>query len=203
MIMETENIFNEKMVAYLGMIAREGINNAARGFSGLLGQNLSVTEPVMKIIPLLDIARMIGGPEDEAVGIYLRAVGDLTSQFMLVIELDRAISLADLLLDQPEGTTTFLGQLERSALAEVGNMTATFFMNSVASVANIDIRPTPPAVMVDMVGAIMDVIIATAGSISDHVLVLNSKFELNHREVEIDFWVIPDEQTLKLLSARI
>lgn len=201
--METENIFNEKMVAYLGMIAREGINNAARGFSGLLGQNLSVTEPVMKIIPLLDIARMIGGPEDEAVGIYLRAVGDLTSQFMLVIELDRAISLADLLLDQPEGTTTFLGQLERSALAEVGNMTATFFMNSVASVANIDIRPTPPAVMVDMVGAIMDVIIATAGSISDHVLVLNSKFELNHREVEIDFWVIPDEQTLKLLSARI
>jgi chemotaxis protein CheC len=201
--METTDIFNQKMVNYLGRIAHEGIHNAAKGFSGMLGQELGVIDPDIKIIPLLDIAKVVGGPEDDVVGIYLRGTGDVETQFMLIIPYNRAMELVDLLMDQPSGTTTTLGSMERSALAEVGNLTATFFMNSVAATTGIALHPTPPAVMVDMVGAILDIIIATTGGLSDYVLMLNSKFVLNNRAVEADFWVIPDEQTLKLLSTRI
>ena len=201
--MQTTDTFNQKMVNYLGKIATEGIHNAAKGFSGMLGQDLGVIDPEIKIIPLLDIAKVVGGPEDEVVGIYLRGTGQVETQFMLIIPYMRAMELVDLLMDQPAGTTTNLGSMERSALAEVGNLTATFFMNSVAATTGITLYPTPPAVMVDMVGAILDIIIATTGGLSDFVLMLNSKFVLNDRAVEADFWVIPDEQTLKLLATRI
>jgi chemotaxis protein CheC len=201
--MESKGQLNDKMVAYLGIIAKEGIHNAAKGFSGLLGQELSVIDPEIKLVPLMRIASIAGGPEDEVVGIYLRAEGDLGTQFMLVIPIQRALELVDLLLDQPIGTADYLGSLERSALAEVGNMTATFFMNSVAAISGLSLRPTPPAVMVDMVGAILDIIIATTGGITDQVLMLSTKFILGTREVEADFWVIPDENTLHMLSSRI
>jgi chemotaxis protein CheC len=201
--METHEILNEKMVAYLGLIAREGIHNAAKGFSGMLGQDLSVIDPEVKIIPLEELSAIVGGPEDEVVGIYLRAEGDLATQFMLVFPIERAMELVDLLMDQSIGTTTQLGSLERSALAEVGNLTATFFMNSVATITGIALRPSPPAVMVDMVGAVLDIIIATTGGLSENIMMLNTRFILGHRAVEADFWVIPDDKTLRLLSTRI
>jgi chemotaxis protein CheC len=194
---------DDRMVAYLAGIAREGIYNAARGFSGMLGQELSVVDPEIKILPLLEIASIVSGPEDEVVGIYLRAEGELASQFMLVIEIQRALELVDLLMDLPVGTSTELGGLERSALAEVGNLTASFFMNSVAAITGIPLRPTPPAVMVDMVGAIIDIIIAATGGVSDSVMMLKARFALGQRAVQADFWVLPDENTLELLRSRI
>jgi chemotaxis protein CheC len=191
------------MSEYLNKIATHGIRNAAKGFSGMLGLELSVNDPEIKIIPLLEIAKVVGGPEDEVVGIYLRGDGEVTTQFMMVIPQQRAFELVDLLMDQPAGTTKSFTSLERSALAEVGNLTATFFMNSIANETGVGMRPTPPAVMVDMVGAILDIIIATTGGISEYVLMLNSKFTLANREVEADLWVIPDEDTLRLLASRI
>ena len=131
------------------------------------------------------------------------AEGEMMTQFMTVIPYQRALELVDLLMDQDIGTTQVLGSLERSALAEVGNLTASFFMNSLANISGVGLRPTPPAVMVDMAGAIIDIVIATTGGISEYVMMLKTKFRLNHREVKADFWVIPDEGTLKLLANRI
>jgi chemotaxis protein CheC len=201
--MEMQTKLNDKMVAYLETLAKEGIHNAAKGFSGMLGQELTVTEPEVRILPLLSLSEIVGGPEDDAVGIYLRGEGDLATQFMLMIPLQKAHDLVDLLMDQPMGTTQCMGSLERSALAEVGNLTATFFMNSIATISGVSLRPTPPAVMVDMVGAILDIVIATAGGLSDSVLMVKTKFMLGDREVGADFWVIPDEKTISLLSTRI
>ncbi len=201
--MESNTLLNDKMVAYLELLAKEGIHNAARGFSGMLGQELTVSEPEVRMLPLFSISSIVGGPEDEVVGIYLRAEGDLATQFMMVIPIQKAMELVDLLMDQPVGSTESLGSLERSALAEVGNLTAAYFMNSIAAISGIALRPTPPAVMVDMVGAILDIIIATSGGISDSIMMLKTKFILGTREVGTDFWVIPDDKTIQLLSSRI
>ncbi len=194
---------DEKMVARLTALANAGIHNAARGFSGMLGRELSVLDQEVKFLPLLEIASIVNGLEDEVVGIYVRSEGELASQFMLVIQIQRAMELVDLLMDLPLGTSTELRSLERSALAEVGNLTASFFMNSVVSITGIPLRPTPPAVMVDMAGAIIDIIIAATGGLSDSVMMMKAKFMLGDRAVQADFWVLPDARTLQLLSSRV
>jgi len=192
--------FDEKLVDTLRSITTVGIHNAVRGFSGLLGHKLEFGDPDVRVVPLTRIPMMVGGPETEAVGIYLRAEGDFNAQIMMILPLEKAFELVDLLMEQPEGTTTFLGSLERSALGEVGNMTGTFFMNAVANALGREIRPTPPAVMVDMVGAILDIIVATTGGVSDHVLLIQTCFKDGSRSVLTDFWVIPDAQSLQALK---
>ncbi|MAT42926.1 MAG: hypothetical protein CL609_11330 [Anaerolineaceae bacterium] len=196
---ENELNFDDKLMSMLHIIANEGINNAARGFSGLLGEKLTVNNPGVRMVELKEIPHILGGPENEAIGVYLRAEGDISGQIMLVIPYDKALELVDLLIGNPPNTTQELGSFERSALAEVGNQTGTFFINSLSSLTGLDVRPSPPAVMVDMVGAILDIIVATTGGVSEHVLLMEANFELGNRKVETNFWVIPDEKTLNAI----
>lgn len=197
---DNELNFDDKLMSMLHIIANEGINNAARGFSGLLGEKLTVNNPGVRMVELKEIPHILGGPENEAIGVYLRAEGDISGQIMLVIPYEKALELVDLLIGNPPGTSQDLGSLERSALAEVGNQTGTFFINSLSSLTGLDVRPSPPAVMVDMVGAILDIIVATTGGVSEHVLLMEANFELGDRKVDTNFWVIPDEKTLNAIK---
>ena len=191
--------FDHELLEMLKAITSEGIKNAARGFSGMVGHKIEVSNPVASLVPLLGIAQIVGGPENEAVGIYLRIEGDLLGQIMMIIPYQKALELVDLLMDLPEGTTQHLGSMERSALGELGKMRGAFFLNSLAKMVGANIRPTPPAVIVDMVGAILDIIIATTGGVSEHVLLMQANFMEGLRSVEADFWVIPDLKALQLL----
>jgi chemotaxis protein CheC len=197
MLTDTTVLFDERLRALLKVMIDEGVTYAARGFSDMVGQTLTVLQPQVRLVPLADVPNLLGGPESEAVGIYLRAHGDISGQIMLVLAYPKALELVDLILRQPHGTTTALGSLERSALAELGNLTGSFFLNAVAAFTGIGARPSPPAVMVDMVGAILDIVVATHGGLGKHVLMLQVGFVSEGREVQADFWVIPDPATLE------
>lgn len=192
----------EKIEHLLNAMANEGINNAASGLADMMGAPLTVSQPQVSLVNVSQIPRMLGGPENEAVGIYLQSQGAMPGQMMLVIPYEKALELVDMLMGVPKGTTQHLGQLERSALAEVGNLTGTFFLNSIASMTGLDTRPTPPAVMVDMVAAILDIIVATTGALSDQVFMMRAAFMRNGKEVEANFWMVPDPSALTKLAER-
>lgn len=196
-----ENIapFDQELLEMLKTIAHEGIKNAASGFSGMIGRKIEVSSPKLELIPLLTIPKVVGGLEDDAVGVYLRFEGDMHGQIMLIIPHKKSLELADLLMGLEQGTTQFLGSLERSALGELGNLCGTFFLNSIAKTSGASLRPSPPAVMVDMVGAILDIVVATTGGTNEHVLLAHANFMDGPRCVETDFWVIPDMQALENL----
>jgi chemotaxis protein CheY-P-specific phosphatase CheC len=54
--------------------------------------------------------------------------------------------------------------------------------------------------MVDMVGSILDVVIATMGAISDQILMFKAAFQIGERKIQADFWIIPDPITLDKLT---
>lgn len=193
--------FDDRLYSLLRVLATEGIRSAAAGLSGMLGKAVVVSEPRVRLVPLTDIPTLLGGPEVEAVGIYLQIRGGWVGQIMLIMPHEKALELVDLLMELPPGTTDQLGQLERSALAEVGNLTGSFFLNAVAQRLGLDIRPSPPAVMVDMVGAILDIVAAVSGGVAEHVLMLEGSFLRQNREVAVDFWVIPDPAALAAFTA--
>jgi len=189
--------FDDQLRPLLEIMAREGIQHAAEGLSEMTGQTITVTQPTVSLVPLTQVPYLLGGPENEAVGVYLRAEGEMAGQIMLIFPYERALKLVDLLIGEPEGTTQELGSYERSALAEVGNLCGAFFLNAVASLVGMEARPTPPAVMVDMVAAILDVIIATAAGVGENVLMMSTTFMQGGREEEASFWVIPDSKVLR------
>jgi chemotaxis protein CheC len=200
--MDEINLFDQNLLELMKTIANEGINNAADGFSGMVGRKIQVSSPTLKLVPILSIPEIVGKPEDDAVGIYLRFRGNLVGQIMMIVPYGKAVELVDLLMGTPLGTTQELGSLERSALGELGNLCGTFFLNAIARIFDLSIHPSPPAVMVDMVGAILDIVVATTDGISEHALLLKANFIDGDRYVDADFWVIPDMNSLQVLMEK-
>jgi chemotaxis protein CheC len=196
---EANKNINTLIVEQMQFIVEKGFANAAKGFSQMVGLELSVDNPEVKTVPLNDIPLLLGGPENDAVGIYLKIEGDIGGQIMLILPLERAMSICDMLLEEPDGTTQELGSMERSALAEVGNLTGTFFLNAIAESTGLTLKPTPPAVMVDMIGAILSVIIATMDEVNDNVLMFQATYKFNQRQIDANFWIIPDAMSLERL----
>jgi chemotaxis protein CheC len=190
---------NKEIIEQMQFIVEKGFANAAKGFSQMVGLELSVDNPEVKTVPLNDIPMLLGGPENDAVGIYLKIEGDIGGQIMLILPLARAMSICDMLLEEPDGTTQELGSMERSALAEVGNLTGTFFLNAIAESTGLELRPTPPAVMVDMIGAILSVVIATMNEVNDNVLMFQATYKLKNRKIDANFWIVPDALSLERL----
>lgn len=189
-------VFDQDMLEKLRTIADKSVLNAAHGFSGMVGRRIHVNNATAEVVPVLTIPDIAGKADEDAVGIYLRFKGDLDGQMMMIVPYQKAMELVDLMMEVPEGTTRHLGSLERSALGELGNLCGSFFLNSVASLTYAQFHPTPPAVMVDMAGAILDVVVATTGGISENALLMQASFMDGSRCVEADFCVIPDMNSL-------
>ena len=79
---------------------------------------------------------------------------------------------------------------------------ASYFLNGVASLEEVPdlLRPSPPAVMVDMLGAILDVIVTPVAAVRDDLLIIETVFRDSRRAIEGRFWVLPDP-TLRDLGA--
>lgn len=182
-------------------VAKNGAQSAAMGLSGMVGRECQITDPKINAINVTDIYSWLGSPEDEVVGVYLQVDADHPVQFMLLLPWQQALELADMLLDQPIGTTKTLNALSKSALAEVGNLTGSLFLNAVASVADISLRPSPPGVMIDMLGAILNILIASMDDINQHVLLFQTAFTFPEQHTKLDFWVIPAVETIQSLVA--
>ena len=210
-----QNLLNSELYKILSQVTAEGARNAASGLTQMTGQSISMSSPDVAMVSLLDLPKMLGSQssscclpvptgDDEAIGIYLRVEGGMNGQIMLIMPYQCALQLVDLLLDNPPGTSQELGRIERSALGEVGNLIGSFFLNTFSVLTGCDSRPTPPAVMVDMLGAIIDIVIATAvltgaAAVSEEVILLRSTFANGSRSLETSFWVIPDPSALERL----
>lgn len=145
----------------------------------------------MKWLPVKDVAVSLGGTEAPGVGIYLSIQGDATGHLLLVHDLGIAFQLVDLQLGLPPGSTQRMGGIERCTLADIGNITGTYFLNTLADSANLVLMPSPPSVIVDSVLAILNVPLEYIEEKQDNTLVVKATFSAENRQMDGAFIVLP------------
>jgi chemotaxis protein CheC len=135
-------------------------------------------------------------PEEKTVAIYLRISDDLPGHALLVLNFPEALSLVDLLLDMSLGTTAVLDEMTTSALAETGNIALTSFLNAVAQLSHREIRPSPPAVVVDMLATVLEVMVTAVASYADELCIIEADFSCCiNQDLTIRFLVLPNLET--------
>lgn len=164
------------------------------GLSEITGRAISNDAPSVEKVPISQVSERAGGPEAEMVGIYVMIAGGLRGQALLILPIDSALHLADFMMGSQLGTATELGVMERSALSEVGNMVVSSFLNGVASLEDMPdlLRPSPPAVMVDMLGAILNVIVTPVAAVRDDLIIIETDFKDIRGTIQGRLWVLPD-----------
>lgn len=176
-----------------------GTRHAMAGLSDMLGEEIAVSSFALKRTPVAELANVVGGAEVDAVGIYLTVSGAANGHLMLIYEPRIAYAFVDLLMGQPADTTQELDEMGRSALGEMGNIIGAFFLNAIADATGLELMPSPPAVMTDMAGALLDVVTAEILLRQDDTYVAETTFTTADREIEGQFMVMPSEELLNVL----
>ena len=169
-----------------------GVVNAVSGLSEMAGREIGVAGMGFKKVMVQNIPDLFGGPETPIVAVYLEMLGETNGHMIVVYQPKVAFELIDLLLGQPTGSTTELNEMEMSTLGEVGNIMGSFFLNYISDTTGIRFQPSPPAVMMDMAGAILDAAIASVLKHCEHTYVMETTFGTNDRQVAGTFLVIPE-----------
>jgi chemotaxis protein CheC len=168
-----------------------GFNNAISGLAQMAGQEIKITSMEFKKIMVKDVTKLFGGPEALIIAVYLEINGVTNGQMVVVYEPKTAFELVDLLLGQKSGSTQELADMASSTLGEVGNIMGSFFLNYISDNTGLRFLPSPPAVMMDMAGAILDSALAGLLEQTDIIYIIETVFGTSDRQVSGTFLVIP------------
>jgi len=184
----------------LRLAAEEGFGRAGRGLSEMAGTDIEVEAPRLGFLPVGEVPGLIGGPDVAVVAVHLGIKGEVEGHMLLMLPMQHACALADLLLEQPAGSTTRFDEgLAASAIAEAGNITGSFFVGALADGTSLRMSVTPPAVVADMAGAILDGVLADLCMESEEVLVVETVFTQEQNRVDALFLVLPRGSYLDVL----
>jgi chemotaxis protein CheC len=186
-----------EQLAWAGLVSK-GIGNSISGLSQMVGQDIKATSLDPKVVEIKEVPDMIGGAEALTVGVYLRVTGDASGHMVLVYKPEAAYELLDMLLGLAPGTTQEIDEMAESALGEMGNIMGSFFLNSLADSTGMSFFPSPPAVMMDMAGAILNVALAEIMMETDDACIVEATFGTPDQQVSGTFLVMP---SLELLDA--
>lgn len=188
----------------LSAIVERALGEAAAVFSEMVNQEIQIDVPKVAMVPLKSIADEAGGPEHVGAGIYMGLAGDGNGHVILFFSEPSTYQLLDLILEVEPGTTQSLGEIELSALAELGNVTGSSFLNHLADQTNLELLPTTPAVALDMLGAILSSVLADLATSGSQALLVETKFRSGDKKsVSGYFFLLPQPQSLLLISDRL
>lgn len=194
---------NRTDVIFWAQLVSQAITNAMSSLSMMIGIEVSVNKFGLRQIPIDQISHLMGGPDNPSIGIYLTFSGSADGHIMLMYEPKMGMDFVDLLLCQPPGTATLLTEMERSALGEMGNIVGSSFLNALADSGGMTLKPSPPSVMMDMAGALLDVIAAEIVATQDDAFIAETAFHAPGRDISGAFFVIPSQGLLDGLMARL
>jgi chemotaxis protein CheC len=190
---------NKDEMRLWGSLALKGIDNAMTGLATMVNREIRMSSLSLKQVPASEAPNLVGGADKMVIGIYLAFEGDATGHLMLVHQPDVALAIIDMLLGNAPGTTGDLNEMEQSALGEMGNIIGSSFLNAIADALDLSLRPSPPEVILDMAGAILDVAFAEILQQSDDVIVAETSFGTADRQARGTFLVIPSFNFLKVI----
>ncbi|MBW9170622.1 chemotaxis protein CheC [Clostridium estertheticum] len=175
-----------------------GAGNAATALSELLNEKVDMSVPAVNIIPFDDIFSSID-VEVVVIGVVVRVLGDIPGNILFTLEKDVALKIISKLVGEEQQQITELGN---SALCEIGNIISSSFMNAIAELTKLEVRPSVPAVALDMMAAILSTTFIESGQFDEYVLDLETNFLQENEKIRGHFYYIPMPGSLeKILNS--
>ena len=156
-------------------IGNIGAGNATTALSQMINMKIDMNVPKVALVPLSDISGIIGSEEMVIVGIMLGMEGDITGTMMFLLKVDSAHRIVNLLMGTDSAPDADFGEMEYSALGEIGNIIAGSYLSALSSLTGLKIGATVPAMTIDMAGAILSVPAIEYGKIGDKVLFIETQ----------------------------
>lgn len=172
--LELETV-NEMYFDVLKEIGNIGAGNATTAIANMLGMKIDMNVPNIRLMEVSKLGTAVGAEDDTIVGIFLEVTEDIEGSMMFLIDIPSArylvnkLMMTDVPADQP------FGEMELSALKEVGNIIAGSYLSALSSMTNLVIAPSVPYIAVDMAASILSVPAIEFGQFGDNALLIQTE----------------------------
>ncbi len=160
--------------------AKLGVENSRNTLAVLTGRELKVD---WQITSCADVGLpMLSLHSDEIVlSSWVSFTGDMAGQLIVLFRPDSASQVISFLAPKVLGSLDFVlnPDLEESIVSEVANIVGCSFLDAIADRAGMIIRPSPPLIIREMAGAILESAAAVSYFDSGMVPVANVRFSLD------------------------
>lgn len=185
------NMLTKENLSIWTWLVSKGISNALTGLSKMIGKTIEVSAIDIKWLPATKVVNLLGGPENTVVGICLSIEGDATGHLLFLHDTKIAFQFIDAQLGLPKGSTKEIDEMEYSVLGEMGNIAGSFFLNAVADSTSLVLMPSPPFVLMDMVGAILNIPLTFIQEENDNAFVVKANFKAENDDYYGTFMLLP------------
>lgn len=186
----------------LQTVAINGAYNASRALSKWLRRGVRLTCDGFQAVPVSEACSLIGAPDELIAAIHMPLTGDVGGHLLLTFPEPVALKLADMMMQQPEGTSKSFGELEESCLQETGNIVGSAYANSLAKWLRLHIEPGVPTFIHDMASSILDPFLVAAATRGDEILLATTDFLLDGCKLQWSLLLVPEEDSIRAMEAR-
>jgi len=203
--MSTHVELRPEQVDALREIGNIGAGNAATALSQMMGEPVHMGIPTVRLMSVEKIGAQVGAADQIVAAMFLGVQGDAPGHMLFVMSEEAARHVVGVLMggmsagDAGDAFT----EMELSALQEVGNIMTGSYLGALSQITGLRLEPTPPAVGVDMAGALVGAALAEVAMTCDTALLLESVFSEGDGPSAGDVLYIPTDEALDVVLARL
>lgn len=181
-----------------------GSGHAAIALSQIMGRKIMIVIPSVEVFLLKDLQYVIDGKGTSFVLISLPVLGQARGALIFALEEGMALKLCDIVMGIDKEKTKAFGELELSALKEIGSILAASYLNAISEMTDISLLVSIPICDIGEVTLIDKILTAKNIVTKDtsEILCIKTEFVESATRIEGYLIFVPVEDTIeKIISS--
>jgi len=175
--------------------------NAATALAKLIGQEVRVALPSVKLVAVEKILTEIGDVAHVSAAALVKIEGDMRGLLLFTLDPGDAQQVTEDVVNK-QANGIFVDP-DQTVLRETANIVGGAALSAIATFSGLKLMQSVPASTTDMVGAILDSFIAEFGTKFDKALVLQEVFTLTTSGTSLKMLSIIDPPSTMALLAKL
>jgi chemotaxis protein CheC len=185
-------LFGAADVATLLAISQRSLRRAGESLSALLGHGVGLRASGVSRVALHALPAVVADAAGALVGLQFRIAGEQGGAYLVVLfPMATILRMLEALLGRAVPRAEF-GELERSAIQEIGNILASSFLSELGEATGQRLIPSPPRLLLEDTERVMGELHGALARLGPRVLVIQGLFEDPGHQLEGRFFILPE-----------
>ena len=203
--------FNHLQLDAIKEVGNIGTGNAATALSQLLSCLIDMDVPKADLVSIYSVPEYYGDPDSAVAAVFVRSSGEFGCSLIFIQDEASANMMVELLLKQQFGGSVppdLPQEIIDSAIAEVGNIILSSFLNAISLLIEAQHEISPPGVAHDMLASILDVVASIFGQMGEMAVLVNTALRVGGADgegqnISGNIVMLPDPDALELLLRKL
>lgn len=183
-----------------------GVSHASTALSQMIKKRVVITVPKVIIDKVENVVSIIGPEKEVVTAIILEILGDAPGMMTFIFPHDESgreiVKLINFITKQEDDGKKVLSEYNISVLKEVGNILCGASLTAFSKFLDINMVQSVSEAVTDMLGSIVNSVMAEIGQSSDHALIFKVAFKVEGEDINPElFFFIDPRATYKILES--